>query len=232
MWTLLRTLLLFLACVLTTGAARNVNVTINKCCKFDESVPSRDFKCVYSNDVKWDMLVYVKKTLKPYKDRVPDNWILRKNHKPDCKNAEMWYPKSYIPFLNGSLWSINYNTLWHPDDYCLDYTSAIVCKRGPQELESKVKINECCGPDAIFYETNQTCVVMKGNSYIVDVGSNMSLIQGFPDCSEKKFGYADKLNASSMLLANGSLVLKKGLRPIPPANFCVEHVMEKASKSY
>jgi hypothetical protein len=226
-----RTLLLALSAVSVATSARNV--TISKCCKFDESLSSTENKCLpVVHQPTWTLKVYspAKQAYLP-KDRVPPNWHLKAGVKPDCFRPALLTPHlgTYVPFQNGSLFVVEYNKLVHPGNYCIDYGAVLACLEDQPQSMSLVRVKKCCGSDGIFSETNNTCIHMRDSPYRIDLGPNKTLGTGFPSCSQQEIVFVGKLDEARMQ-DNGSLWLTKTKTLIPVGNYCLEHVFENAGE--
>jgi G protein-coupled receptor Mth (Methuselah protein) len=227
-----RTLLLVLSAVSVATSARNV--TISKCCKFDESLSSTENKCLpVVHQPTWTLKVYspAKQAYLP-KDRVPPNWHLKAGVKPDCFRPALLTPHlgTYVPFQNGSLFVVEYNKLVHPGNYCIDYGAVLACLEDQPQSMSLVRVKKCCGSDGIFSETNNTCIHMRDSPYRIDLGPNKTLGTGFPSCSQQEIVFVGKLDEARMQ-DNGSLWLTKTKTLIPVGNYCLEHVFENAGRA-
>ncbi|KAJ3641887.1 hypothetical protein Zmor_028357 [Zophobas morio] len=175
---------LFLLLVAAADAARNV--TVSKCCPFSHTLTNEN-KCVPVTAPEWNLRVYSPTSRKYLPlNQVPPNWHLQEAIKPPCSIPGLLTTStlgSYVPFRNGSLFVVHNNKLVHPPDYCIDYNAMLYCLQEEQEAQNItfVQVKKCCGENAIFSDTNKTCIHMKNGGYKVDVGSEKRLVEGFPN---------------------------------------------------
>lgn len=212
------------------------NVAVSKCCNFDE-ILTRDsnnsFKCVRTEQISWNLKVFsfMRKSYLPSDQVPPSNWKMQENSKPICANPRLISANlaNYLAFQNGSLYIVEYNQVLHPKKFCVDYKSVLVCLGDDDHPEavSLARIKKCCGLNAIFSQTNRSCIRFVSKSYTIDVGPNATLGQGFPNCDHQEVVFNGKLQDAT-ILDNGSLSFKKTI--VPAANYCLEHVLEDAGK--
>ncbi|KAJ8917862.1 hypothetical protein NQ315_010775 [Exocentrus adspersus] len=226
------TVIVLLVVVFSTTTFAVRSVSISKCCNADEMlVPDQsDFKCVKNVSSSWHLRIFVLKnqTFTTF-STLPAHWKIVHNNKPNCVGLRrLSYEALFnFPVSNGSFLSVEYNTIFHPNQYCLDYTSALVCMH-PEHI-TRVTVKKCCGENAIFSQTNQSCVLFNSESYKIDVGPNKTLVAGFPRCKENKHQPVARYHESE-LFSNGSL-LANGKMLLPPGNFCLEHIFEHSALS-
>ena len=224
--------LFLLLLVAVAEAARNV--TVSKCCPFSHTLTNEN-KCVPVTAPEWNLRVYSPTSRKYLPlNQVPPNWHLQEAVKPPCSIPGLLTTStlgSYVPFQNGSLFVVHNSKLVHPPDYCIDYNAVLYCLQEEQEAENItfVQVKKCCGENAIFSDTNKTCIHMKNGGYKVDVGSEKRLVEGFPNCHQQELVFVGKLKEADML-RNGSLVLQESKVVVPPGNYCLEHVLEDAGE--
>lgn len=234
MTPLLLLLIILCAAGLIPHTSSVKNVTIAKCCKLDEHLTNEN-KCAFSDHNTWTIKVFspAKRTFLP-KGTIPANWHLKADMKPNCARPALLTANlgNYVPFQNGSLFVVEYNQLVHPQRYCIDYSTALVCLEDDNKPQSiaYVRIKKCCGPDAIFSDTNQTCIAVRDASYQIDVGADKTLTAGFPACSQHRIAFLGKLHEAK-IQANGSLLLQESRVLLPVGNYCLEHVLENAGKN-
>lgn len=225
--TALAGVVLFLVAFPTVFAAARVPtrrpVTIYKCCNNNE-VMMADQKCLRNESSTWNIRGYDGRDSKKgihYLKSLPAHWTVVEDHPPKCAQTVRFTSTSYFSMYNGSLFIVDYNRLFHPSQYCLDYYSALLCV-DPQNF-SLVTVKKCCGPDAILSQTNHSCIHMKDDSYKIDVGQDRTLGYGFPTCMEKMHPVARQ--HESKILSNGSLLVNDKIL-LPTGNYCLEHVLE------
>lgn len=207
------------------------SVTISKCCAINQYLDSEN-KCRRNESSSWDLRVYNgrKRTFENY-STLPKHWIVKDSVMPNCarKRRLLLQGKNNFPFFNGSLYSIEFDQLFHPDQYCLDYQSSIVCLKDLPENITHVVVKKCCGRNAIFSQANSSCRAFKDNTYNIDVGRDKTLGAGFPECVDNRMQVVGELQKSK-LLSNGSLELESKLI-LPARNFCLEYILEHNSKT-
>lgn len=217
---ILRTCLLVLfMCSLTSSAVKKV--TISKCCAANEYL-SRNRECVKSEKNTWKLRVYLPAKQKFILNQLLPHWTIKERAKPNCTNP--YYiinPNNYLPLPNGTVFFVEFNKYVHPDSYCLDYESSLVCLND----ELNVIVKKCCLDNAILSETNQTCIHMKDASYKIDVGADKRLGGGFPQCSDNSMVVVGKLH-ENVLNENGSVSLTHSKTLLPAGDFCLEHTLE------
>ncbi|KAL1490855.1 hypothetical protein ABEB36_011540 [Hypothenemus hampei] len=209
-----------------------VMVPIAKCCAKDETL-TFDYKCIKSFDSSWDLHIFVNRSLTQFKGQLPPRWTIKERTRPQCKDTviEDLSMKNVIPFINGNMLSVIYDTQISGHQYCLDYKYAIYCRPEPENITLAL-VKKCCGSDAIFSETASSCKLFNDTSYTIDIGPNKSLIAGFPYCPDKSgWAVVGKLHQVAQLTHNASLWINDSLTMLPPANFCLEHILERAGGS-
>ncbi|XP_074027838.1 adhesion G-protein coupled receptor methuselah-like 1 isoform X2 [Leptinotarsa decemlineata] len=218
----------FSSCLIfVNGALRQVNVT--KCCKFNEYLTIGERKCVKNESSSWNIDIFnVRKGGFVPHTSLPPHWKVKEGVMPNCANPRqlIFQGKNNIPFMNGSLLSLEFDKLFHPSQLCVDYHSALVCLNEPENL---TYIKKCCGENAIFSQTNSTCRQFKDNSYRINVGRNQTLGAGFPVCIDNKIHVVGEVNSSS-IFGDGSVQVQNGTI-LPAANFCLEYVFEHTGRS-
>ncbi|EFA10672.1 probable G-protein coupled receptor Mth-like 1 [Tribolium castaneum] len=226
-----RVLLLLLGAFSIVHSARNV--TISKCCPFTATLNNEN-KCIPVLTPKWTLKVFSPRNRSYLPDnQVPPNWHLKPASKPPCAMPALLTPNlgNYIPFQNGSLYVLEYDEVVHPDNFCIDYAAVLVCLKAQQpESMTAVRVKKCCGENAIFSETNKTCIHFKDAGYKIDVGSDKKLTAGFPTCDHQEVVITEMLREAEMH-KNGSLWLPKMKVLLPAANYCLENILEDAGHS-
>lgn len=210
-------------------------VTIAKCCKLDEFLTEENV-CVKNETSYWDIRIYNGK-LKKFENNhsLPSHWKLKEGVSANCSRPQRlnYHGANYFPFFNGSLYSIDFDRLFHPDQYCLDYKSALICLNQANdnfaENITHVIVKKCCGQSAIFTQSNRTCRAFKDdkNSYKIDIGPGKTLGAGFPPCEDNSMRVAGELS-SSQLFDNGSILVHNNYL-LPAGSFCLEHILEHNS---
>ncbi|XP_060528475.1 probable G-protein coupled receptor Mth-like 1 [Cylas formicarius] len=226
-----RTLLLVLGGLLLSvvdGAKKNV--TIMKCCGSDETL-TYDNKCLKNASVSWKLTILVNKTLNNF-NRLPATWIVKESSRPPCSEPKIGdlVRKNVIPFINGRMYSVEYNDQIDADQYCIDYNYALFCHNPSPERITYVYVKKCCLEGAIFSETNSSCVGMNDKSYKIDVGQEKNLNYGFPNCEDNAIVVAGKQH-ESQIINNGSLWMMDRKILLNPGNYCLEHILEHAGRS-
>ncbi|CAG9821968.1 unnamed protein product [Phaedon cochleariae] len=230
MYSMKTLVLCLLVCVTVCGTIRKPKpVVILKCCKNNEYLPlSGDNKCVQNDSSSWHIDIFNgRKGHFEMHTSLPEHWIIKEGMIPKCAKPKKLFFKSRssIPFLNGSIYSVEYGKLLHPDQICIDYNAFLVCLNEPHNL-----IKKCCGENAIFSETNGTCRNFNDQSYKIDVGQNWTLGAGFPICTENKLHVVVGELHKSKIFDNGSLLVDNKII-LSAGNFCLEHVLEHTGRS-
>lgn len=200
-------------------------VKIAKCCNLNEYLTT-DSQCAKNESSSWDLRIFNgrNKSLGHY-TVLPNHWKILEKLNVSCSNPSRvpLLSKSYFPFLNGSLFSVEHDKFFHPHQYCLDYHYALICLEVPENL-TQVTVKKCCGPNATFSQNDSSCKMFKDSkgTYSLRLEPNFTQIAGFPECSSNKFQvYEIK---KSELLSNGSLLIDKKFL-IEAGNFCLEYVL-------
>lgn len=218
---------------LCSGGKVLKRVSINKCCDVNETLLN-DRTCVKSDNNSWNVNVYIPAKHNIEK-RIPINWNIKYNIRPKCEKPVFYRgTNSFVPFINGSVYVVEYAQFLQPSQYCLEYNATILCLdhfMQPGQQVSKVNIKKCCLSNSIFSVTKSACIPMQDKGYKVDVGEDHNLIYGFPECpADNKIAVIGKLN-DSMFEVNGSLWSKNNKTLIQPGNFCLEHILEEAGQT-
>ncbi|XP_072398849.1 probable G-protein coupled receptor Mth-like 1 [Diabrotica undecimpunctata] len=216
-------------CVVISALKTPKQVNITKCCKFEEYLKIGDKVCVQNSSSSWNLEIYnARKAKFEMHTELPFNWKVKDGIMPHCAKPQqlLFQGKNNFPFLNGSVFSVEFNRLFHPNEFCFDYKSALVCLNIPENL---VIVKKCCGDNAIFSQINGTCIHFKDNSYKIDVGQNKTLGAGFPTCAENKMHVVGELHKSK-IFNNGSLFVDNKFH-LGAGNFCLEHVLEQTGRS-
>ncbi|CAG9761866.1 unnamed protein product [Ceutorhynchus assimilis] len=231
-------LLLILNSYCASGRLVKKTVTIAKCCPINETLTS-DYKCIKIQNSSWDLRVYLNGTLTPFIGHLPQRWTIKANLQPQCLMdtvIEDIQVKNFVVLINGTLLSLVYDKQIAPDQYCLDYNYAIYCRPNisPERITS-VLVHKCCGKDAIFSETNSSCISIKDPGYSIDVGQDKSLGAGFPSCATSSEAKKDgdrvvvgKLH-QAQLMSNGSLWVNASNLLLPTTSYCLEHILDHAN---
>lgn len=227
MWSLIIFLMLILA-TFSNAIAALKNVTVAKCCAFDQYISKNDgYTCVSGKIDEWAPKIYSpkKKSYLPIpRNTVPPNWHLKPSQFPNCRGVNATKIENFIGFQNGSLWLVEFHgKLADPLSYCIDYNIAFVCLN-----ENLVPVRKCCGSNAAYNDIENRCVALNGTDKTISVGPNMTIIEGFPVCKDHKenAGKFDK----TYLQENGSLFVNEHNILLPPGEFCLEHVLENGSE--
>lgn len=200
-------------------------VKIAKCCHLNEYL-TNDSKCAKNDSSSWDLRIFNgrNKSLDHYQV-LPNHWKILEALNVSCTNPSRvpLLSKSYFPFLNGSLFSVEHDKFFHPHQYCLDYYYALICLEIPENL-TQVKVKKCCGPNAIFSQNDSACKMFKdyNGTYNLHLDPNFTQIAGFPECGSNKLQVHEI--KKSELLANGSLLIDNKFH-IEAGNFCLEFVL-------
>lgn len=198
------------------------DVTVRKCCGLNgymTKFANYTYGCV-NNTTKLDDYLRIYYIKKGFVSEFPSNWKVIKS-KPDCENPKITVQSPIVIFANGSLFAID-STLIHPDKYCYDYKLTYTCTDEPH----KPILRKCCGENAIFSETNRTCIHMNVNDYKINVDTGKyKLVDGFPPC-ENDMSILEKFDAKK-LTENGTLKLDSN-KVLQEDTFCIEHILEKA----
>lgn len=232
---------LFIVCAVISIASAAKNVTISKCCKFDEYLSSTENKCIYSEEhLTWkDLRIFSRATKQNpagYLFKIPPTWHLKENYKPNCPRPALMSRglDNYMPFLDGSLFVKEYEKKVHPLNYCIDYSAALICLEEPESISSRLKVKKCCGKGLIFSTAMQSCIIQKdkNDSYQIDLGPNVTITAGYPTCPTKNsaIAFMATLDDAVFQPTNGSLWLSFNKIMLPVQNYCLEHVLENNGK--
>lgn len=209
-------------------------VNIGKCCKYNEYLAEGNL-CVKNESSYWDIRIYNGKQKKFENNHtLPSHWKLREEMRPNCSNPHRisYHGTNYFPFLNGSLYSIDYDRLIHPNQFCLDYKSILICiPHGNESLAENIThviVKKCCGQNAIFTQSNRTCRAFKDekNTYKIDIGPGKTMGAGFPHCEDNSMRVVGDLD-KSRIFDNGSILVHNYL--LPATSYCLEHILEHNS---
>ncbi|XP_057657247.1 probable G-protein coupled receptor Mth-like 1 [Diorhabda carinulata] len=225
--TKLYSVVLLSVTVLSIKLPKTVN--INKCCKFNELLTIQNQTCAQNSSSSWNLEIYnARKGKFELFTELPVNWKVKEDNFLNCSKPQQlkFQQKNNFPFLNGSVFSLEFNRLFHPNEFCLDYQSALVCLNEPENL---IVIKKCCGDNAIFSQTKSTCITIKDVGYKIDVGQNRTLGAGFPPCADNNMHVVGELRKST-IMNNGSLLVDNKLH-LGAGNFCLEHVLEQTERS-
>lgn len=219
------------------------NITITKCCPNDQklTVTSDQKTCEAGLEKAWFPKIYspVKRTY----INVPKSWIIKNNNQfLECDGNIKVYKQgaptiTYVLLSNGNLTIFELpDANIPPSRYCIDSGYALVCEETPENLhhsqelaQPKTRIKKCCGKGAVWSELKNSCVVMSGNDYKIELEDDKVLVDGFPGCSD--YVLVGKLHEGKMR-ADGSLELDGGKTVFPVDGYCLEHVLENAGKIY
>lgn len=221
----------FYVLVLVCTASANIvpdsvpkNVTINKCCRIDEHLtksPS-NFTCVNRQE-NWIFRIYENGA--KVRNTLPKYFLLKESQRPACVSLRHIFNNDYILLPNGSLFapslhSLNNNTFFHPRQYCLDYTAALVCV----DPTNKTEVRKCCFEGQAFSQKTKGCVnATKGLEHLF--GEDLALTFGFPKCRQDNHGVVGKIHRPE-LLVNGSLWLNTSGKLLDSGGFCLEHIVD------
>lgn len=209
------------------------HVVVYYCCP-NGTVVSEDRSCIPFSFPTWAPAI-----LSPSQGRLlepgtlPEDWSIKEDTIPVCKPSEYLLfvasdidvnnnPPSFVLLDNGSL----VLTPPHPDvlgnvdppQYCVNLGGCFVCVPLPKDGHRPPTVRKCCGPGAVFSEKSESCKLHSQNLHVPDV----TLIEGFPDCS-LGFTISGKLDDEThRLLPNGSLRISDK----EVAEFCIDHVFE------
>lgn len=209
-------------------------VNIAKCCKLDEYLTENNY-CVKNESSKWDIRIYNGKLKKFEKvHSLPDHWKVREAVWANCSRPQRlpYHGTNYFPFLNGSLYSIDFDRLFDPDHFCLDYKAVLIClKPGNEDFAENIThviVKKCCGQNAIFMQSNRTCRAFRDNkdTYKIDIGMGKTLGAGFPPCEDNSMRVIGELS-SSKIFDDGSIRVHNYV--LPAGSYCLEHILEHNS---
>ncbi|XP_066151869.1 probable G-protein coupled receptor Mth-like 1 [Euwallacea fornicatus] len=208
-------------------------VTIAKCCALDETL-TYDRRCLKSFNSSWDLHILYKGQLKQFKE-IPPRWAVNESSRPQCTSESMiedLTSRTVVPLINGDMLSVTFDVRMGPSQFCLDYDYVIFCRPDSKSEEKPLPlVKKCCGKDAIFSDTNSTCILFSDPGYSIDVGASAKLGAGFPKCEEKVEPVVAGKFHKSNLTNDGSLWVNASEVFLPPANFCLEHIFENAGGS-
>lgn len=214
----------FLTCVC---ALKSVNIA--KCCKLDEFL-TEDNLCMKNESSSWDIRIFNGK-LKRLENHqtLPGHWQLQENVRANCSRPHriQYLRNNYFPFLNGSLYSVEFNRFFHPGQFCLDYRAVLIClTQGNEDFAENIThvvVKKCCVGQAIFTQSSRSCRTFKDdkNTYNIDIGPGKTMGGGFPPCDDLRV-VGDL--SSSKIFDNGSILVYDYV--IPAGNYCLEHILE------
>lgn len=202
-------------------------VTVNKCCSKGEFM-SRDtnYTCVQGGHDNFYPTIFSRKS-KGYlpAGKIPDHWDLV-TKVPDCPPYHRLTPFYQLPLViveNGSLFMTTLSgSFADPKLFCYDYKMTLVCIEEPREMKKANHVKKCCGRNAIFTSTKNSCMTFNGTDYKISLSGGFTLAEGFPSCEG---GMAiTGIFKEKDLLNNGSLVTAQAT--LPRDAFCLEHVLE------
>lgn len=200
------------------------NVTINKCCRIDEHLTKNyNFTCV-NRPENWNFRLLEKN--KQTVNTLPKYFLLKESKRPKCPTAlRFTLNNDYVLLPNGSLFvpslhGLNNERFFHPGQYCLDYTTALVCINPT----NKTEIRRCCFKGQAFSRAAKECVNTKVQ---VDrlFGDDVAIATGFPKCPGGNHGIVGNIHRPERL-ENGSLLLNSSGKLLDPDSFCLEHVVD------
>lgn len=206
------------------------NVTLNKCCRIDEHLTKNsNFTCA-SRPEKWNFRLYEKGAQTV--NTLPKYFFLKESQRPKCPTTlRFTLNNDYILLPNGSLFvpslhSLNNDKFFNPGQYCLDYTTALVCIIPT----NKTEVRKCCFKGHSFSQTTKGCVDTK-NQFDKLFGDDLVLNTGFPQCKENNHGVVGMIHRPE-LLENGSLWLNSSGKMLDPDSFCLEHVVDDPGRFF
>ncbi|KAI5695253.1 hypothetical protein M8J75_013327 [Diaphorina citri] len=239
-------LLIFLSC---SVLANTNQIQINLCCNDNEFL-SEQHDCVRSETQinPWSPVIYSPENagfLAP--GTIPENWAIVKNSKPNCHIDESLRgspgeqytlklilngnPPRYVNFDNGSLYlNEQEHELISNKHYCIENNAALVCVRESSDVDGDVrkgKIFKCCGDNAVYSETNKSCIIDTNSEYWT-LGNNFTIIGGFPACVNNNYAVHGKLDDTYSLNIDGTLLNSNG--KIYNQSYCIEKVYENLSE--
>lgn len=228
-----------------SAAGRSANtVTINKCCRINESLDALR-TCVVGGGDKWAPPVYLLKTKKLYNKtgELPPNMLIKEAEFPrTCHDPEFYYASNKIVLMgNGSLFLSTRDVMIPPEDYCVDKNAAIVCIERPindmdlltaPQILSTVK--KCCGVRAAYSQDNGTCINLNKSHELyhsnVIKSPQVEVITGFPDCQKDDFALAGRFRLENFNDTSGEVRLEDG-KIFHSSQFCLEHVIDGLDSS-
>ncbi|KAK9890249.1 hypothetical protein WA026_010361 [Henosepilachna vigintioctopunctata] len=227
---------LLLTVILTPLVYSAKNVTIQKCCAVDETYDVSKDLCVPSGKTDWNLKIYsrAKKSYLP-KNTLPRNWRMKYNSKPWCSSplTIREHIGNYVVFTNGSLFVLTFESLYHPNDYCLDYNAVRLCKPDSERPLSEVR--KCCGFNASFSNTYNGCQIGADvkPKIEIDVLKGQALTIGYPLCNSTEEITLSRISFnSSKFFSNGSLWVPEHQILLPPTRYCLDHIVEHTGKSF
>ncbi|XP_017301590.1 probable G-protein coupled receptor Mth-like 1 [Diaphorina citri] len=134
-------------------------------------------------------------------------------------------------FDNGSLYlNEQEHELISNKHYCIENNAALVCVRESSDVDGDVrkgKIFKCCGDNAVYSETNKSCIIDTNSEYWT-LGNNFTIIGGFPACVNNNYAVHGKLDDTYSLNIDGTLLNSNG--KIYNQSYCIEKVYENLSE--
>lgn len=211
----------------TNDTAAPPNVTINKCCRYGETL--EDKRCIVgSTSEKWLPKVYLIKKqtyFTPYGD-VPKHFHVKENIKPlTCDNPELIQVDKFSLLSDGSLYIVTHHTAILPMNYCTETQSALICLPKSKKLS---KIKKCCSPHSVYNQDNSSCMNIVKDHYLYNktiINSNdVEFNFGFPDCDSHNYVIAGKYSKEELDESNGNLSLQPG-KSLKWSEYCLENTI-------
>ncbi|XP_071054468.1 probable G-protein coupled receptor Mth-like 1 isoform X2 [Onthophagus taurus] len=136
------------------------NVTISRCCGFNETLNTDTMECEeYIN--KWTNEVYTITTLNQSKILIkgyPDSWSFIENEFPICNHYKFIPLEQLIVVENNGYYLLSYN-ITVDKNFCFDEQVLVLCSEEYTNLfGNKTIVHRCCGKQAIFSSTQNTCL--------------------------------------------------------------------------
>lgn len=243
---LLLTLVVLVCWLGPTSSVRAPTTTIiNKCCRNGTQL-DRNQQCVSGGPDKWwpHIFLIMKQSYFTPRGDAPRFFKVREETVPMCDYPELFRGNgSMAIFSNGSLYLSERETMFEPENYCVDKDVAIVCipkLHGSDSLMSPLaltKVRKCCGQRSAYSTQDNNCVpVPNGHEILskklINNSTLIDLVFGFPQCEvTNHFTIAEKFKESNLEQTTGSLTLDSG-RQFNSNEFCLEHTLNDLDKSF
>lgn len=216
-------------------------VTINKCCRIGEHLENAgngtadditsidSLQCIIGGTEKWYPKVFLIRNRK-YASELPKFVRVQDSLFPKACNHPEFISGKLILFSNGSLFLTELSKLVHPEHYCVERDSAVVCFPDSDVKYYNVltKIRKCCPPRNVYDNTSSKCTKMTDQRFeskqLIN-SSNIEMIYGFPECNMNDYAIAGRFNSTNFEDATGVLTLDSG-KHLQRTQYCLEQVLD------
>lgn len=191
---------------------------ISKCCKFNETLNSRQ-ECESTNRTGWES------AYAHIVEGIPvegfGGWTLIENKVPNCERLVSLPVEPLLVVIEGNLYVSALDKMIADSDYCVDMDYIMLCDTF---LGNKTLVNRCCGTNAIYSNETRSCKrVNKDNS--IDLGGNVFFKVTLPCNQIVSVGIVSN---ETRLYENGSFEVMNEL--YPHESFCLEYMGEEGKQ--